>query len=509
MHAKYDDDALIFGMRCILEGVYARTGERFETFDAAYAALAGDVVLSLDRATVAALAAARVSPAAPKGGRTPDGGRTDSGALAGRESPKSSVDGVDLDGEFGAIPKPGGIVWNAMQAKYTPEAFARIIFTWGESKGRASMASREHSEVGLPKPERQEKGGKPPAEFHAKPDQLGQFATDWLYQAQLWVQAESFLKPVPKVITYLRGDALAWWRDVGDLAVGPNGSWLDFKTAFLKRFVKPSDSLKARVALQACAQGDLSVEAFASKFRGIANRIVVGNPVDRTTQATWFLRGLNGRIMSRLQGSVEHTVMMDVDLVIAAAVNIEANLDVAAKQADGKGKERRSWGKGSEGQGPSGEGQANNIAKRDAEGNRKQPGRRPTAEGVCHKCKRTGHWARECPLNKGDKVGLPSTNVTEQVDVCCDAGTMNAVRVAPVLTGANAVPVPSAKARQIAERVIAKRKDSRGSFGDNAVACPIEPPLVEVAMNALSKDGLTMLFFAHVAGHQGGTRGQR
>ena len=201
VHAKYDDDALIFGMRCILEGVYARTGERFETFDAAYAALAGDVVLSLDRATVAALAAARVSPAAPKGGRTPDGGRTDSGALAGRESPKSSVDGVDLDGEFGAIPKPGGIVWNAMQAKYTPEAFARIIFTWGESKGRASMASREHSEVGLPRPERQEKGGKPPAEFHARPDQLGQFATDWLYQAQLWVQAESFLKPVPKVIT--------------------------------------------------------------------------------------------------------------------------------------------------------------------------------------------------------------------------------------------------------------------------------------------------------------------
>ena len=65
--------------------------------------------------------------------------------------------------------------------------------------------------MGLPRPERQEKGGKPPDEFHAKPDQLGQFATIWLYQAQLWVQAESFLKPVPKVITYLRSDALAWW----------------------------------------------------------------------------------------------------------------------------------------------------------------------------------------------------------------------------------------------------------------------------------------------------------
>ena len=123
---------------------------------------------------------------------------------------------------------------------------------------------------------------------------------------------------------------------------GADGSWLAFKSAFLKRFVKPSDSLKARVALQACTQDELSVEAFASKFKGIASRIVVGNPVDKTTQATWFLRGLNGRIMNSLQSSVDHTVMMDVDLVIAAAVNIEANLDVAAKQADNKGKERRS-----------------------------------------------------------------------------------------------------------------------------------------------------------------------
>ena len=46
-------------------------------------------VVRLNSAMVAALAAARVSPAAPKAGRTPDGVRTDSGALAGRESPKS------------------------------------------------------------------------------------------------------------------------------------------------------------------------------------------------------------------------------------------------------------------------------------------------------------------------------------------------------------------------------------------------------------------------------------
>ena len=51
-------------------------------------------------------------------------------------------------------------------------------------------------------------------------------------------------------------------------------------------------------------------------------------------------------------------------------------------------------------------------------------------------------------------MGLQSASVlNEQENVCCDAGTVNAVRGAPVLTGANVVPIPSAKAQQIAERV--------------------------------------------------------
>ena len=47
--------------------------------------------------------------------------------------------------------------------------------------------------------------------------------------------------------------------------------------------------------------------------------------------------------------------MVDFDLVIAAAVSIEANLGVAAKQADGRGKDGQYWskGKGSDGQGMS------------------------------------------------------------------------------------------------------------------------------------------------------------
>ena len=112
---------------------------------------------SLDHVTVAKHAAAQAPRAAPKGGRAQNGGRTDAGALAGQEDARSFGDGVDYEQEFGAVPRPGGIVWNAMQAKYTPEAFARIIYKWGESKGKAAMASREHPEVGLFRPERQEK----------------------------------------------------------------------------------------------------------------------------------------------------------------------------------------------------------------------------------------------------------------------------------------------------------------------------------------------------------------
>ena len=260
------------------------------------------------------------------------------------------------------------------------------------------------AEVSFPRPERLEKGGKPPAEFHARADQLGQFAIDWLYQAQWWVQAEGFTRHVAKIVTYLRADALAWWRDVGDMSVGTDAGFLQFKVAFLQRFIKLSDTLKASTHLQECAQGDMTVEAFASKFRGIANRIVVGNPVDKTTQAMWFLKGLNGRILNRLQSSVEHAVLMDIDTVIPA-VNIEANLDVAAGQAErkswGKGNDKPLWGKGKGSPGQGSSGQANTLQKGGSGGKQNGAGRLPTrlpgADDICHNCKKTGHWARHCP----------------------------------------------------------------------------------------------------------------
>ena len=119
----------------------------------------------------------------------------------------------------------------------------------------------------------------------------------------------------------------------------------------------------------------------------------------------WFLKGLNGRILNRLQSSVEHAVLMDIDTVIPAAVNIEANLDVAAGQAErkswGKGDDKPLWGKGKGSPGQGGSGQANTFQKGGSSGKQKgagrQPGRQPGADDICHNCKKTGHWARDCP----------------------------------------------------------------------------------------------------------------
>ena len=93
-----------------------------------------------------------------------------------------------------------------------------------------------------------------------------------------------------------------------------------------------SDSLKARIDLEACKQQGLAVEAYASRFKSIAGPIMVGCRVDRTTQAQWFLKELNGKIINELQGTVNYSVSMDVDTLVTAAVNGDATLDLGRQE---------------------------------------------------------------------------------------------------------------------------------------------------------------------------------
>lgn len=103
----------------------------------------------------------------------------------------------------------------------------------------------------------------------------------------------------------------------------------DFSRAFLARFVKPSDSAAACKELPTLKQTDL-VEAFAAHFRNVNT---LGSPIDTTTLAGYFVAGLKSRLAEALATVTSLITMQDLDLVIAAAEEMEAKLSLAAKQA--------------------------------------------------------------------------------------------------------------------------------------------------------------------------------
>ena len=103
--------------------------------------------------------------------------------------------------------------------------------------------------------------------------------------------------------------------------------------AFLARYVKPSDSQKARKDLPTLKQADNeSVEIFSAHFRSVNSRITVGSPIDTTTLAGYFLHGIKPRIFEAMSGYVPMGAMQDVDLAIAAAEDMEAKLSLVDKQ---------------------------------------------------------------------------------------------------------------------------------------------------------------------------------
>ena len=104
-----------------------------------------------------------------------------------------------------------------------------------------------------------------------------------------------------------------------------------FSHAFLARFVKPSDSAKARAEIPHLKQAD-SVESFASHFRSVNSRISVGSPIDTTTLASYFVRGLKSKLASALAAHCFLATMQELDSVISAAEEMEAKLNLVAKQ---------------------------------------------------------------------------------------------------------------------------------------------------------------------------------
>ncbi|DBA81921.1 TPA: hypothetical protein ACH3X1_007634 [Trebouxia sp. C0004] len=190
---------------------------------------------------------------------------------------------------------------------------------------------------------------KPIELFHGKPEQCGKDAKDWLSTVEIYLDSVNEKRPVPIVVTYLRGDAQSWWTQFGKDQIGLQASFAAFKDIFLARFVKPGDSRKARQELATMQQNDMSVETYATQFRNCAARIAaskVGIPVDSTTQATYFLKGLKKLIVYKLEGMVSPDVMQDIDKLIDAAEKVEANLDMSTKQAKEQPQNDRPHGQG-------------------------------------------------------------------------------------------------------------------------------------------------------------------
>ncbi len=114
----------------------------------------------------------------------------------------------------------------------------------------------------------------------------------------------------------------------------PDVDFEQFSTAFLKRFVKPADSAKARRDLPLLKQEGQSVETtYTANFNNMNNRITEGTAIDSTTLTVYFQQGLTRRISIALVNSQSIATMQGLALVMAAAEEIESKLDLSAKQA--------------------------------------------------------------------------------------------------------------------------------------------------------------------------------
>ena len=94
----------------------------------------------------------------------------------------------------------------------------------------------------------------PPEPFHGLAKDQRQPAQSWMYSVELYFQAEYTLNPVAKAVTYLHGEARRWWQQVGSKTLSAASTFEMFSQAFLARFVKPSDSAKARAEIPHLSQ---------------------------------------------------------------------------------------------------------------------------------------------------------------------------------------------------------------------------------------------------------------
>ena len=264
--------------------------------------------------------------------------------------------------------------------------------TTAEKQQEISTLSKHwDSQPTVVSPFRSSSRSSPPEPFHGLAKDHGQPAQSWLYSVDLYFQAEYTPNPVAKAVTYLHGEARRWWQQVGSKTLSAASTFEMFSQAFLARFVKPSDSAKARAEIPHLKQID-SVESFASHFRNVNSRISVGSPIDTTTLAGYFVHSLKTKLATALAAHCSLATVQELDSVISAAEEMEAKLNLAAKQdhpslaavAGGYGSAKKprgntaghsSYARGSGNAGNAGNAASGNAGGRSNAGNRGNNGR--------------------------------------------------------------------------------------------------------------------------------------
>ena len=378
--------------------------------------------------------------------------------------------------------------------------------------------------------------------FYGKPEEHGSKANTWIFLFKLYLNAEHETFPVAKAVTYLRGEALAWWPTNG-MHLLSNSTFDEFSEVFLKHYVKPSDSAKARAALPLLKQQESSVETYGAQFKAMNGRITVGCPIDSTSLAIHFYQGLNSRIANVTVSAQPLSTLHDLDKLIAVAEEVEAKLDLVAKQAaapgpstsplnKGKGYSTRGGGEpirnqygntlnsvqtrpgrgdsGNNRGGYQGRGGADNNRGRGSQAKGGQSGRGAAGRGkanagaggqtpfcpdlFCTTCNKQGHGHFECPA--AEQVSLPYIST---VDV--------PVPPPPTKPPTSSSALASLYSTQNADSDFSMT-DVLASVGDpTAVNIMPDPAVVNAGpcpelsgtLNVLSPKGLTMMFHGFLA----------
>src|SRR3954471_15891861 len=261
-----------------------------------------------------------------------------------------------------------------------------------------------------------------PPIFHQPAQPLD--ADDWLRDItrQLEFARVHAADYVNFVSYFLRGPAAQWWdTHKGSLTEGTVATWNDFKTAFRACYVPQAIMNRMKAEFRNLVQGSKSVEAYQREFLQLSRYAGSDLPDDASRQEK-FRDGLN----PDLQLALALHVFPD----FATMVNQTITLETAQFKYKGAQKRSREVGSSSGATQKQRVWIPHNVYRPTAPAPRPSyvaprqplpPPRLPKPEtaphnatplrpqdGLCFKCRRPGHFSRDCPQRQNQLIVQPA-----------------------------------------------------------------------------------------------------